>query len=479
MSRITRKSSFVAVIVLAAACADVPTAAEVASPNPAFDVSLVVPDDEQARHLVVFNGKAPKDFAARVAALGGEVVLNHAIGVAVVTGLDEAAAQRLQADTKAMYVEREPKYRLIEPAAVLEPTQAEPLLSIAVGGGVTSADDPTSALLYADQWNLHQIQAEAAWASGRLGSSGVTVAILDTGIDYLLPDLDGRVDLNRSVSFVPTDDLFLSIFFPNRHPSADLHYHGTNVASQVASNAWAFAGVTSQVTLMSVKVCSFLGGCPGVVEGILYAIDNGADVINMSLGGYFTKATNPGAVAVYNRISNYAKQQGVTLVVSAGNDSIDLDRNRDVPIYDDAGNIIDRVHAPSLFHSFCDATHVLCVSATRQDDVPASYSNYGRSAVDVAAPGGDSGEWVYSLCPQTSLVFNCAGGLFVLGVAGTSQAAPHVAGLAALAVEEVGRNPARVRAYVRNSADSIDGTGNSAYFGKGRINVGRAVGALP
>src|SRR5690606_27004497 len=121
-----------------------------------------------------------------------------------------------------------PKYRLIEPAAVLEPTQAEPLLSIAVGGGVTSADDPTSALLYADQWNLHQIQAEAAWASGRLGSSGVTVAILDTGIDYLLPDLDGRVDLNRSVSFVPTDDLFLSIFFPNRHPSADLHYHGTN-----------------------------------------------------------------------------------------------------------------------------------------------------------------------------------------------------------------------------------------------------------
>src|SRR5690606_7634654 len=113
-----------------------------------------------------------------------------------------------------------------------------------------------------------------------------------------------------------------------------------------------------------------------------------------------------------------------------------LDRQNNIAIKDAEGNVVDRVHVPSFFSGYCDAAHVICVSATRMNDEPASYTNYGRSAIDVAAPGGDSDEWVYSLCPQTSLVFNCEGGYFVLGVAGTSQAAPHVSGLAALAVED-------------------------------------------
>lgn len=198
----------------------------------------------------------------------------------------------------------------------------------------------------------------------------------------------------------------------------------------------------------------------------------------MSLGGWFAKSAYPGTVAAYNAIMNYASKQGVTIVVAAGNDANDLDRHQNIAIKDAAGNIIDRVHVPSFFALFCDAPHVLCVSATRMDDVPASYTNYGRSAISVAAPGGDSGEWVYSLCPQTSLVFFCEDGYYLLGVAGTSQATPHVSGLAALAVEDVGRSPARVRAYIRNSADVIPGNGgNSPYYGKGRINVAKAVGA--
>ncbi len=123
---------------------------------------------------------------------------------------------------------------------------------------------------------------------------------------------------------------------------------------------------------------------------------------------------------------------------------------------------------------------MICVSATRTNDVSASYTNYGRSAIDVAAPGGGSGDWVYSLCPETSLLFDCdhpqPGVYFTIGVDGTSQAAPHVSGLAALAVQDVGRNPAQVGDYIRNSADPIGG-GNTQYYGKGRINVARAVGA--
>lgn len=469
-------SPLVAVCALVAftACADTalepdtPPARMAAIDGPSLDLR-VAPLDVVAptRHMVVLKpGVDPASLEATVAERGGTVAFLHAAtGIATVEGLDAAGAADLAALRDIAMVESEPMFRLLEPADVREPGLVE----------VTSAEDPTTALGYGLQWNMRQIHADQAWAAGRLGSADVSVAILDTGIDYLLPDLDGRVDLSRSASFSPIDDLYAAFFYPGRHVTTDLHFHGTNVATQVASNAWAFAGVTSQATLMSVKVCSFLGGCPGVAQGILYAIDNGADVINMSLGGWFSKAAFPGAVSAYNRILNYAKQNGVTVVVSAGNDATDLDRNTDVPIRDEEGNIVDRVHVPSFFAVFCDGTHVICVSATRRDDVPAGYTNYGRSAIDVAAPGGGSGDWVYSLCAQTSLLFNCEGGLFPLGVAGTSQAAPHVAGLAALAVEDVGRNPAQVEAYIRNSADPIGG-GNTPYYGKGRINVATATG---
>jgi subtilisin family serine protease len=391
----------------------------------------------------------------------------------VVEGLNDATAAELQERTRALYVVRDAEFRLLEPAAVGQPELTDASMSEPL-----SSDDPTTALGYDDQWNMRQIHADQAWAAGRLGSSAVTVAILDTGIDYMLPDLVGLVDLDRSASFEPQDDAYAAAYFPSRHPSTDLHFHGTNVATQVASNAWAFAGVTSRTTLLSVKVCSFMGGCHGVYQGILWAIDHGADVINMSLGGWFVKAAYPGEVMAYNRLMNYAAQKGVTVVVAAGNDGDDLDRQDNILVDRDTG---DRVHLPSFFNWFCEATQVICVSATRRDDEPASYTNYGSSAIDVAAPGGDfysdgSGDWVYALCPQTSLIFPCADGYYPLGVAGTSQAAPHVAGLAALAVEDVGRAPARVKAYIRNSADPMGGIARP-WFGRGRINVAKAVGA--
>jgi len=462
MKRLVRAVALPGLVVALAACSEIPTNLAPTDQNAAAPSAPVLADradplalanagQATAQHLVVFRQAAPADFESQVELLGGRVAFTHPIGVAVVTGLGDEGAAALRADPGMAYVVKDAQYDLIRPDGVTGPTPVE----------LDSGDDPTMAILYAWQWNMRQIHADVAWAAGRLGSPGVTVAILDTGIDYMLPDLTGRVDLGRSVSFVPVDDAYTAYYFPGRHPSTDLHFHGTNVATQVASNAWAFAGVTSRTTLMSVKVCSFLGGCPSVAQGILYAIDQGADVINMSLGGSFAKSEYPGAVSFYNRIMNYAKQKGVTVVVSAGNDAADLQHNQDI------------------FKTYCDATQVVCVAATRLDDEPASYTNYGRSAIDVAAPGGDGAteDWVYALCPRTSLYFNCSGGYFALGVAGTSQAAPHVSGLAALAVEELGRSPARVSAYIRNSADAMGG-GNTPYFGKGRINVARAVGAM-
>jgi lantibiotic leader peptide-processing serine protease len=105
-------------------------------------------------------------------------------------------------------------------------------------------------------------------------------------------------------------------------------------------------------------------------------------------------------------------------------------------------------------------------------DAPADYTNYGNSAISVAAPGGSFARYVWAACSKTSLVLKvCQTGNYVVGLAGTSMASPHVAGLAALVVEDVGRNPGRVKTTIQQSADDLGKKGNDPYYGKGRINV--------
>lgn len=468
MRRIHPKAAVLCAVFALSACADqspvgltdVP-ATEAAASLVAGDLSLAA---APVRHMVVFKGKAPKNFESSIAALGGSVIfVSDKVGLAGVEGLNAEGAAALASMGGVETVEAEPLLPMAEPVSVSAPEAAN---------APESPANPAGAFFFPRQWNMRAIQADVAWAAGRLGSPAVTVAILDTGIGYMHADLAGRVDLSRSASFEPNDDLYVAAYFPGAHPVTDIGYHGTHVAATVSSNGIAAAGVTSGVTLMGVKVCSVsLGGCPGVAltQGILHAVENGADVVNMSLGGWFDKSTYPGYVSVINRLMNYAKQNNVTFVVSAGNESLDLDHDGDG------------------FKTYCDGTHVICVAATGPTsggtvgpwpdvDTPASYSNFGRSAVDVAAPGGNTGAGVAAACSPTSLVVPvCQTGTYVVTISGTSMAAPHVSGLAALAVEDVGKNVAKVRAYVRNSADAIGG-GNSTAYGKGRINVASATG---
>jgi subtilisin family serine protease len=467
-----------------AACADEsvvePDSSRLAATSPVLS-QADLPDlgfEAPTRHLVMLEGKNTRHFERAVGDLGGSIVLQHsATGIAIVEGLDEAAAGALASARGVSLVEPAPIVELVEPVSVSAPAQA------AVPASPT---DPSGAVFWPYQWNMRAIEADVAWAAGRLGSSDVTVAILDTGIGYTHYDLAGRVDLTRSASFVPIDDLYVDFYFTGAHPIADLGYHGTHVAATVVSNGWVAAGVTSRTTLMGVKVCSVVYGyCPGdaIVAGILHAVDNGADVINMSLGGAFLKSGSNGYVGFLNTLFNYAKRNNVTMVVSAGNESADLDRN----YYPNTND--ELTHFPSLFKTYCDARHVLCVSATGPTgadnvyvgpwydiDAPAPYTNYGRSAIDVAAPGGTAAGSVWAACSTFSLLVpDCQANGYVLGLGGTSMASPHVAGLASLAVEDVGKKPSRVRAYVRNSADAIGG-GNTPFYGKGRINVANATG---
>ena len=436
--------------------------------------------ESSGRYVVVFSAqRVPVDFGARVAALGGSIESAlDSIGVAAVTGLSEAEAAELAAAAGIRAVEPDPLTSPPDHGDATDDLAAEAVSEAALAADATAS--PTTAQFYARQWNLRAVFAPDAWAAGFLGSRDVVVAILDTGIDYTNPDLAGLVDLDHSISLVPED---VTRHYPGRLPFSDLFWHGTAVASAVASNAIVLAGVNRYVTLLAVKVADSTNNhtVGRLISGIVYAADQGADVINLSRGSERHKSQSPGFVAAFERAVNYAFRKGALVVSVAFNDAADLDHDGDI------------VRMP------CEAANAICAAATGpigaagvngpwvDVDARAPYSAFGRSAVSVAAPGG-AGEvgqfrrfWV--LCTTTPSVTTaapaCRAHQAIAQGAGTSFAAPTVAGLAALLVAELGHgNPARIRARILQSADDLGDPGVDPYYGKGRINIARALGLI-
>ncbi len=426
-------------------------------------------------HVVLFNRGVSNRFQERVESLGGRVLRTHPeIGVAIVTGLGDGEAELLSREGGITGVARDVAlFGLPRPAGSgvtpLSPSTLQP------------ASLPSNAAFFPFQWNLRVVQADGAWQSGFTDASGIRVAILDSGIDPFHVDLQGRVDASRSVAFVPSLN-------PAGPVWGDDDFHGTHVAGTVSTNSIGTAGVAPGASLIAVKVCGYTGGtapgpvgCPlgAVISGLVHAGQVGAHVANLSLGG-LVNLPAPGAGRLNGALSRavtYAGQQGTLVVAASGNAALDLGHlSRDFGV-----NAVRMVP--------CEIATTLCVSSTGPTDLLASYSNFGRSAIHVAAPGGDL---VVTLDPLSSMVLApcssltldpnlaaCRGSLVQFAFSqGTSMAAPHVAGAAALAAAYSARTPTpgQLRTSLERSADDLGPRGRDPFYGAGRINVCTLVG---
>lgn len=303
---------------------------------------------------------------------------------------------------------------------------------------------------YQYQWHLQQLQTETAWDQST--GSGVTVAVIDTGIAYenygryqQAPDL-AKTCFVEGFDFVNRDS----------HPNDD-HGHGTHISGTIAqstNNNIGVAGIAFNACLIPIKVLDSRGSGThaAVADGIYWATDHGAKVINLSLGSHDSSETLKNAVA-------YAYHHGVTVVAAAGNDG-----SSGPPNY------------PAAYNDY-----VLAVAATRFDKTLAPYSNTG-AYLDLSAPGGDLNVdqnhdgYADGILQQTFKIKRGRTEWAYYFWQGTSCATPHVSGTAALLISHGITNPDEIRNILQTTAEDLGTTGWDENYGWGLVNPAVALG---
>ncbi|HIJ79931.1 MAG: S8 family serine peptidase [Desulfobulbaceae bacterium] len=323
--------------------------------------------------------------------------------------------------------------------------------------------------LYSYQWHLDNVEyggigMEEAWAIEPGGDPGVIVAVIDTGVayedyaEYLPIGPKGRKVL---VEYAHAPDLTETAFVPgydfinnDDHPNDD-YGHGTHVTGTIAqstNNDIGVAGIAYNTSIMPVKVLDQNGSGTyfDVADGIYFAAEQGAKVINLSLGGPSPAETLELALAA-------AHNSGVTIVCSSGNDGLTA------------------VSYPAAYDDYC-----IAVGATRYDEEVAPYSNRG-AALDLTAPGGDTtvdqnGDgYVDGVLQQTHNGSDYTSFSYYF-YQGTSMAAPHVTGVAALLISNgIADDPASVREVLQATAEDHGVVGWDPDYGWGIVDAAAAL----
>lgn len=362
----------------------------------------------------------------------------------------------------------------------IDPDEKRESIEADYGNPPASGDDD---FFFDLQWGHDAIDAPEAWEAGYRGA-GVKVGVLDTGFDLYHPDLA------PNISDLSTDFTGQGL----QYSLPDTFSHGTHTAGTIAAadNAFGTIGIAPEAELVLIKVLydEGFGSLFDILNGIIYAANVDVDVINMSIGSTLNKSGGVDYTAsdaawyknIYGKAITYAYQKGTTIITSAGNESTDYDHSADL------------IHLPS------DAAHAISISATAPvgwaadpstdlDVFASTYSNYGQSTIDFAAPGGnyayafeDGGldlctiGFITQPCYLFDYVFSTGNGGWYWSV-GTSMASPHATGVAALIIGKNGGSmkPAQVEAALRASADDLGKPGNDDFYGKGRVNAYNAV----
>lgn len=322
--------------------------------------------------------------------------------------------------------------------------------------------------LYAKQWGPQQVHAEQAWASST--GSGTIVAIVDSGVDFDHPDLAGK--LLQGATFLDCGNSSCGNGDWESGPQERQEFnstHGTHVAgiaAAVTGNGTGIAGVAPGAAILPVKVLDEDGGSfEDIASGIRYSVDRGADVVNLSLGALpgVQALTFTGLISDVQDAIAYARERGTVVVAAAGNDFV----------------------SPLCGTPAFDAG-ALCVVSTDKREARSAFSNFALNQdIDaVAAPGGSlapvCGEDVVSSVPLgTGRAEACGYGKDYDEYAGTSMAAPHAAGVAALLAAQ-GRTDDGVMTVMETTARN-PGTGQRGVFdpvyGYGIVDAEAAVAA--
>ncbi|MEK7617939.1 MAG: S8 family serine peptidase [Patescibacteria group bacterium] len=307
------------------------------------------------------------------------------------------------------------------------------------------------------QWGLQKSGFIEAWEK-TTGSLSVIVAVIDTGIDASHEDL-------RSINFVKGYDL-ISRQVIEAGVNSDDNGHGTLIAGVLgatANNLSGVAGTNWRISLMPIKVLDQNGkGDTGLVaEGIIWAIDNGAQIINLSLGGIAFERDR-----ILSEAISYAFKKNAVIVAAAGNDSniesVNLDLKPVFPVCEDNGQNM-----------------IIGVGALDQNDLKTVFSNFGRNCIDVMAPG----KRILSTINHDPLTKIASPNAYAYA-SGTSLATPFVAGQAALikSLYPFASN-VQIRDRILSTADQVDFINLSqcnnqpckGLLGAGRINIRRSL----
>jgi subtilisin family serine protease len=385
--------------------------------------AVVEPASEPALTAGEVVDEANQAAADAAAGVGLVSVVSMAEGKPVITAVtpENAVPTALAADARGDVL-------AVEEAAIVttsDPGTIETATSRPGGAAITSTNDP----YYSSQWAFSVTPFEPAWACST--GTGVNVAVIDTGVLAGHPDLGGRVTagwskLNNGAAVVGDGGV-------------DPNGHGTHVAGTIAAtagNGLGVLGVAPAATVIPVRVldASGSGWDTDIANGMVWAVDHGANILSMSLGTTSASASLSAAL-------DYATSHGVPVIAAAGN-----------------GGPGSAALYPAAFPG------AIAVAAIDSTGTVASFSTTG-AYVDVAAPG--VGIWS---------TYSSSGAAAYARMNGTSMATPHVAGLAALVMSaKSGLTLAEVRSRLVDTATDAGDAGFDTSYGNGVINPSRAI----